>query len=60
MKLETLQAKRDALNERLGKPGSYTELAEAEKERDQIQEQIDELEMRWMELEEKKEKLAAA
>ena len=60
VKLETLQAKRDELNDRLGKPGSYTELAEVEKESDQVQEQIDEFEMRWMELEEKKEKLAAA
>lgn len=60
VQLETLQKKRDELNDRLGQPGSYQELAQVEKERDQTQEKIDEMEIRWMELEEKKEKLAAA
>lgn len=56
--LETLQAKRDELNEQMGSLQDYQAMAAAEKERDQIQEQIDEMEMRWMELEEKKEQLA--
>ncbi len=60
VQLETLQKKRDELNDRLGQPGSYQELAQVEKDRDETQEKIDEMEMRWMELEEKKEKLAAA
>lgn len=58
VELEKLQARRDALNEHMGAMQDYQAMAAAEQERDAIQEQIDEKEMRWMELEEKKEQLA--
>lgn len=58
VELEKLQARRDALNEQMGAMQDYQAMAAAEQERDAIQEQIDEKEMRWMELEEKKEQLA--
>lgn len=54
-KIEKLQNRRDELNEQMGTTTEYARLAEIEKERDDIQEQIDEAEMRWLELEEKKE-----
>lgn len=57
--LEDLQKKRDGLNEQMGQESEYSVLASLSEERDAIQQQIDEAELRWMELEEKKEKLAA-
>lgn len=57
--METLQKHRDELNEQMGQTTEYAKLAEIEKERDELQEQIDEAEMRWLELEEKKEQYQA-
>ena len=59
VKMETLQKHRDELNEQMGQTTEYAKLAEIEKERDELQEQIDEAEMRWLELEEKKEQYQA-
>lgn len=49
--LEDLQKKRDGLNEQMGQESEYSVLASLSEERDAIQQQIDEAELRWMELE---------
>lgn len=55
VQIETLQKRRDELNEQMGQTTEYAKLSQIEKERDDLQEQIDKAEMRWLELEEKKE-----
>lgn len=59
VQMETMQKRRDELNEQMGQTTEYTQLAQIEKERDELQEQIDAAEMRWLELEEKKEQYQA-
>lgn len=53
--LEALQNEIEALNEKIGTLNVYEEMAAASAKRDALQNELDEKEMRWLELEEKRE-----
>lgn len=58
LQLEELESQKALIDEQMGQESEYTILEELSSKREAIEEQIETLEMRWLELEAKKEELA--